>query len=181
MNSKSIRLTAAFAATAAAALLVTGCSDNSSSPAANSTTSAAGAPTSAATPAGGKSAASVDGKALDAKFETTCVKQGGTLALALTDTGNSTYGQLSVSATVTGDNTVQAVGIAGSKGGGNGMPYAVGYGNGVPGGSAKVVKNGNTYTVTGEGVGAPDLSNPTAGVKNSKFEIVFACANIVGS
>ncbi|MFB7724776.1 lipoprotein LpqH [Nocardia sp. NPDC056100] len=185
MNTKSIRLTAAIAAAAAAALVVTGCSDNSSSssPSTNSATSAAA--TSATpgntAPAGGKSSATVDGKALDAKFDTTCVKQGGTLALALTDTANSNYGQLSVSATLTGDDTVQAVGIAGSKGGSNGMPYAVGYGNGAPGGSAKVVKNGNTYTVTGEGVGAPDLTNPTAGVKNSKFEIVFACANIVGS
>ncbi|WP_330178855.1 lipoprotein LpqH [Nocardia sp. NBC_01503] len=182
MNTKSIRLTAAFAAAAAAALVVTGCSDdNSSSPATNSVTSATSAAPGTAAPTGGKSSASVDGKALDAKFDTTCAKQGGTLALALTDTGNATYGQLSVSATVTGDDTVQAVGIAGSKGGDNGMPYAVGYGNGVPGGSAEVVKNGNTYTVTGEGVGAPDMSNPMGGVKNSKFEIVFACASIVGS
>ncbi|WP_327141488.1 lipoprotein LpqH [Nocardia sp. NBC_01327] len=186
MNTKSIRLTtAALAATAATAMLVTGCSSNSSSSPSSSaapTTSASVATSAApgtAAPAG-KSSASVDGTALTANFTTTCAKQGGTLALALTDTGNSTYGQLSVSAAIVGDSTVQAVGIAGSKGGQNGMPYAVGYGNGAPGGSATVTKSGNTYHVTGEGVGAPDLTNPTAGVKNSKFDITFACSSIVG-
>lgn len=181
MNTKSIRLTAVIAS-AAVALLVTGCSDDSDS--SSATTSAApaatGAPTGNGSPSG-KSAASVDGKAIDAKFDTTCAKQGDTLALALTDTDNSTYGQLSVSATIVGADTVQAVGIAGSKGGDNGMPYAVGYGSGVPGGSAKVTKSGDTYTVTGEGVGAPDMSNPMAGAKNSKFEITFACSTIVGN
>ncbi|MEV6770022.1 lipoprotein LpqH [Nocardia sp. NPDC051030] len=185
MNTKSIRLAStAFAATAAVALLVTGCSnDNGSSSSSTSAAPGSSAPANNApgTTAShvGKSSASVDGVALDAKFETTCVKQGGTLALALTDTANATYGQLSVSATVSGD-TVTAVGIAGSKGGSNGMPYAVGYGNGQQGGSAKLTKNGDTYTITGEGVGAPDMSNPLAGVKNSKFDITFACSSIVG-
>ncbi|MET7771301.1 lipoprotein LpqH [Nocardia sp. NPDC005366] len=180
MNTKIRFATTAVAASAAAvALFVTGCSDDSSSSAPSSTATNA---TSAApgTPAGGKSAAAVDGKALDAKFDTTCAKQGSTLALALTDTNSSTYGQLSVSASIEGD-TVQAVGIAGSKGGSNGLPYAVAYGKGQPGGSAKVVKDGNTYKVTGEGVGAPDLTNPLAGPTNSKFEITFACTTIVGA
>ncbi|WP_405484463.1 lipoprotein LpqH [Nocardia sp. NBC_00511] len=188
MNSKPIRLTAAaFAATAAAALLVTGCSSNSSSgssstAAAPATTSAAstGGATSAA-PAGGSSKASVDGKAITANFTTTCAKQAGNLALALTDQSNSTYGTLAASATITGDSTVQAVGITGTKGGDNGQPYAIGFGNGMPGGSASVTKSGNTYTVSGTGVGTPDLTNPTAGPKSSKFEIVFACTTVVGS
>ncbi|MBF6296203.1 lipoprotein LpqH [Nocardia amamiensis] len=169
---------AALAASAAVALLVTGCSDDaSSSPAAPAPSSAKPGP---AAPAG-KSIASVDGKALEAKFTTTCAKQGGTLALALTDTDNAGYGNLSVSATITDADTVQAVAIAGSKGGDNGLPYAVGFGNGMPGGSAKVVKDGNTYKVTGEGVGAPDLTNPLAGPKTSKFDITFACSSIVGA
>lgn len=184
MNTKSIRLSAALTATAVVALLVTGCSDDSD----KTTTTSSGAPATAATSApggntapAGNSSATVDGKALTAKFDTTCVKQGGTLALALTDTANSTYGQLSVSATLSDESTVQAVGIAGSKGGDNGLPYAIGFGNGMPGGSAKVVKSGKTYTVTGEGVGTPDMTNPTAGPKSSKFEITFACSDIVGS
>ncbi|MFE3192678.1 lipoprotein LpqH [Nocardia sp. NPDC059240] len=189
MNSKPIRLTTAvLAATAATALLVTGCSssnDNNSkstttaAPAATSAAATSAAPGSAA-PAGGSSSASVDGKAITAKFDTTCAKQGGTLALALTDQGNSTYGTLTASATITGTDTVQAVGIAGTKGGANGQPYALGFGNGMPGGSAKVTKSGNTYTVSGEGVGGVDMSNPMAGPKTEKFEIVFACTTVVG-
>ncbi|GAB0107640.1 lipoprotein LpqH [Nocardia sp. JMUB6875] len=188
MNSKPIRLTTAvFAATAAAALLVTGCSSNSSDSNSTPTTKAtnaapAGPETSAPgnAPAGGSSSASVDGKAISGKFDTTCAKQGGNLALALTDQNNSTYGTLTASATITGTDTVQAVGIAGTKGGANGQPYALGFGNGMPGGSAKVTKSGNTYTVTGEGVGGVDMSNPMAGPKSEKFEIVFACSTVVG-
>ncbi|MGQ4598009.1 lipoprotein LpqH [Nocardia sp. R6R-6] len=177
MNSSSVRFaSAALAASAAVSLFVTGCSDNAGS----STATPSSAQPGPAAPAG-KSTASVDGKAFTAKFTTTCAKQGGTLALALTDTDNSAYGNLSVSATITSADTVQAVAIAGSKGGDNGLPYAVGFGNGMPGGSATVVKDGNTYKVTGEGVGTPDLTNPLAGPKTSKFDITFACSSIVGA
>ncbi|MEV6277191.1 lipoprotein LpqH [Nocardia sp. NPDC051832] len=169
---------AVIAATSALALGLTACGDDAKSsnpaPADKPATSAAPAPA-----PGGKSAASVDGKALTASFDTTCAKQGGLLALALTDNNNAAHGQLTVSATISGD-TVQAVGIAGSKGGANGLPYAVGYGNGQPGGSAKLVKDGNTYKVTGEGVGTPDMTNPMAGAPAAKFDITFACTTIVG-
>ncbi|MBJ8346579.1 lipoprotein LpqH [Antrihabitans sp. YC2-6] len=159
------------AATAALALLVTACSDDSdvSTPTAN-------------TPATSDSAsvASVDGKAIDGKFDTTCAKQGGTLALALADLDNGTYGNLGISATLTGDDTVTAVAIGGTKGGSNGLPYAIGYSPGVPGGSATVTKDGNTYKVTGEGVGTPDPTNLSGDVPSAKFEITFACSTIVG-
>ncbi|GAA5103126.1 lipoprotein LpqH [Nocardia iowensis] len=176
MNTKSVTATL-VAAAAAATLFVTGCSDDSSSAPAKSSSAA---PAPQADPASSsKSTASVDGKAFDAKFTTTCAEQGGTLALALTDTANAAYGNLSVSATITGTDTVQAVGIAGSKGGDSGQPYAVGFGNGMPGGSATLTKDGNTYKVTGEGVSA-DLTNPLAGPKTSKFDITFACSTVVG-
>ncbi|MFF0541255.1 lipoprotein LpqH [Nocardia thailandica] len=173
MNAKLIAALSAAAATTA--LLVTGCGDNGGS--ATPSTPGSAAP---AAPAGGKSSASVDGKALTATFDTTCAKQAGTLALALTDAANATYGNLAVSATVAGD-TVQAVGIAGSQGGANGLPYAVGYGNGQPGGSAKLTKDGNTYRITGEGVGGVDLTNPLAGPSTSTFDITFACREVVGA
>ncbi|MFD6155261.1 lipoprotein LpqH [Nocardia sp. NPDC060256] len=173
MNTKSITA-ALVASAAAAAFFVTGCSDNASSTPPKSSA----APQTNSAPSG-KSIASVDGKAFDAKFTTTCAKQGGTLALALTDAANTAYGNLSVSATITGTDTVQAVGIAGSKGGDAGQPYAVGFGNGMPGGSATLTKDGNTYKVTGEGVSA-DLSNPLAGPKTSKFDVTFACSTVVG-
>ncbi|MGY0502275.1 lipoprotein LpqH [Nocardia sp. FBN12] len=172
MNTKLIAVLAASAA--ATALFVTGCSDDAS------TTSPTSTPGSAApAPAAGKSTASVDGKEVAAKFDTTCAKQAGTLALALTDTANATYGSLSVSATVEGD-TVQAVAIGGSQGGANGLPYAVGYGQGAPGGSAKLAKDGNTYRITGEGISA-DMTNPLAGPSTVKFDVTFACATIVGA
>ncbi|MFD3593823.1 lipoprotein LpqH [Nocardia sp. NPDC058640] len=166
MNTKLI---AALAATATA-LVVTGCSDTPAT-----TTS----PSSSASAPAGNSTASVDGKEFTAKFDTTCAKQAGTLALALTDTANPTYGSLSVSASIEGDK-VQAVAIGGSQGGANGMPYAVGYGNGQPGGSATLTKDGNTYRVTGEGISA-DMTNPLAGPSTAKFDITFACSTIVGA
>ncbi|WP_280434817.1 lipoprotein LpqH [Nocardia carnea] len=180
MNTTLFRIGAAVLAASTIALTSACGDDAASSPA----TPAAGAPaTESAAPAGeagGESKALVDGKALTAEFDTTCAKQGNTLALALTDTANEQYGQLSVSASILDDTTVQAVAIAGSQGGSNGMPYAVGYGNGQPGGSAQVSKDGDTYTVTGEGIGAPDMANPMAGPATAKFEITFACSDIVG-
>ena len=68
-----------------------------------------------------------------------------------------------------------------NQGGANGLPYAVGYGNGQPGGSAKLTKDGNTYRITGEGVGGVDLTNPLAGPSTSTFDITFACREVVGS
>ncbi|MBF6350517.1 lipoprotein LpqH [Nocardia flavorosea] len=179
MNTTLFRIGAAVLAASTIAL-TSACGDDAAggpAPAADAAATEAAAP---AGEAGGDSKAVVDGKALTADFDTTCAKQGNTLALALTDTANEQYGQLSVSASILDDTTVQAVAIAGSQGGSNGMPYAVGYGNGQPGGSAQVAKDGDTYTVTGEGIGAPDMSNPMAGPATAKFEITFACSDIVG-
>ncbi|WP_067678175.1 lipoprotein LpqH [Nocardia miyunensis] len=179
MNTTSIRLCAtAFTASAGLVLALTGCGSSSSpAPAASSAhattgTSAAAAP--------GASALSIDGKSVSATFSTTCVSQGGLIALALTDTGNGHYGNLAVSATVSGGDSVQAVGITGSKGGSSGLPYAIAFGKGVPGGSASVTKSGNTFHVVGEGVGTPDPSNPTARVESSKFDITFVCPTVIG-
>lgn len=172
----------ALAAATGAALLLTGCGSTSST-ATSSTAPASATANSAASPAssgGSGSSASVDGKAIAANFTTTCAQRGGILALALADLNNGTYGRLAVTATVTAGNTVQAVGIAGTKGGTNGLAYALGYGAGAQGGSASVSKSGNTFTVNGSGVGAFDPSNPTAGPTTTKFAITFACPTIVG-
>ncbi|MEU6560429.1 lipoprotein LpqH [Nocardia nova] len=178
VNVKQIRITAAALAAVGLVASVAACGDDSGGSAAPANSASSQTP--AAVPAAsGKSAASVDGKELAGKFDTTCAKQGDTLALAMVDLDNANYGQLSISATLTGGNTVQAVAIGGTKGGSSGMPYAVGYGNGQPGGSAAVVKDGNTYKITGEGVAAPDMSNPTAGPATSRFAITFACSTIV--
>ncbi|WP_040833929.1 lipoprotein LpqH [Nocardia brevicatena] len=179
MSIKPFRI-AAVALAASTVVLVSACGDDSgSAPAAPQANTSAAAPAGPASPGG--SAAVVDGKKLAGSFDTTCAKQGNTLALALTDPDNPDYGQLTVSATVTDTNTVQAVGIAGSKGGASGLPYALGYGNGQPGGSAEVTKEGTTYKVSGEGVGAPDMANPLAGPTTARFEITFVCSTIVGA
>ncbi|WP_216899870.1 lipoprotein LpqH [Nocardia alni] len=182
MSTTPVRLCAAgLAASAALALALTGCS-SSSKTTSPTPVAASAAPVSqtsaAATP--GASTLSVDGKAVSAIFMTTCVNQGSLLALALTDTGNASYGNLAVSATVAGGGTVQAVGISGSKGGSSGLPYAIGFGKGAPGGSASVTKSGKTFRITGQGVGTPDPSNPLGGVKSSKFDITFACPTVIG-
>ncbi len=183
MNANTIRR-GAIAVTAAAALALAGTACSSNSNSSGSSSSSAPAASSAAAPAGpaggatGGSSVSLDGKALTGNFETTCAKTGGTIALSIDDATNGTYGNLAVSATIDGTN-VSAVGIAGTKGGANGTPLAIGYGKGVPGGSAKVSVNGKTYHVTGEGVGAPDMSNPTA-MKTDAFDITFACTDVVG-
>ncbi|MEV0364278.1 lipoprotein LpqH [Nocardia fusca] len=169
----------AVALAASATLLLSACGDDASTTAAPAGSNSS-APAPAGDTAGGESAALVDGKALAGDFETTCAKQGNTLALALTDNNNAQYGQLSVSASIVDDKTVQAVAIAGSQGGSSGMPYAVGYGNGQPGGSAQVTKDGDTFTVTGEGISAPDMANPLAGPATAAFEITFACSTVVG-
>ncbi|WP_280505603.1 lipoprotein LpqH [Nocardia farcinica] len=172
MRTNPFRTAAVAASAAALMLLASACGDDSETTAAPQDGQAATA---------GASSATVDGKALDAQFVTTCAKLGDILALALVDDANGTYGRLSVSASVTGADTVQAVGIAGTQGGSSGTPYALGYGNGQPGGSAKLTKDGNTFTITGEGVGAPDLTDPLAGPSTATFEITFACAEIVGA
>ncbi|WP_328388294.1 lipoprotein LpqH [Nocardia sp. NBC_00416] len=180
MNTTLFRI-AAVALAASATLLLSACGDDAAStPAAPADTTSAAQPAPGGD-AAGASTALVDGKALTGDFDTTCAKQGNTLALALTDTDNAQYGRLSVSASIVDDTTVQAVAIAGSQGGSSGMPYAVGYGNGQPGGSAKVAADGDTFTVTGSGIGAPDMADPLAGPATVTFEITFACANIVGA
>ncbi len=183
MNATPVRLCAAtLAASAALALALTGCSSSSktTSPTPVAASSAPASPQTPAAAASGASALSVDGKTVSANFTTTCVNQGSLLALALTDTGNTNYGNLAVSATVAGGGTVQAVGISGSKGGSSGLPYAIGFGKGAPGGSASLTKSGKTFRITGEGIGTPDPTNPLAGVKSSKFDITFACQTVIG-
>jgi lipoprotein LpqH len=180
-NTRSLRRGAiGVAGVAALALALTACGGSSQS-APSPAAAPSAASSSAAAPGPAASAVAVDGKTITGHFETTCAKTGGQLALAIADTANATYGRLAVSATVTGSGTVQAVGIAGTRGGSNGLPYAIGYGNGLPGGSASVAVSGSTYHVTGQGVGTPDPTAPLAGPKTSAFDITFACSTVVGS
>ncbi|MFE5876980.1 lipoprotein LpqH [Rhodococcus sp. NPDC056506] len=163
------RSSTAFAATiAAVALFASACGSDSDKT--GSDKPAAGASSAA-------SSVTVGGKALDATFETKCAKDGGTTVMTLLDAENPTYGMLTVSAIVDESGTVQTAGIAGSEGGSNGLPYTAGFAPGLPGGSATAKQDGNTFVVTGEGIGARDKGNPT---ETSSFEITFACESIIG-
>ncbi|MBJ8341823.1 lipoprotein LpqH [Antrihabitans sp. YC3-6] len=173
INSK---ITSAAAAALCSIALVGGLAACGSDDKSSDTTTSATTSAEAAGGSGGASAVSVGGKEWTGEFATTCAKQGDTLALALADNANETYGTLGISATVSGEDKVTAVLIGGTKGGSGGLPYALGFGQGLAGGSATVSKDGDTYTVTGEGVGA-DLTDPS---KTTPFDITFACESIAG-
>ncbi|WP_445177127.1 lipoprotein LpqH [Rhodococcus erythropolis] len=145
--------TAVAATIAAVALLTTACGSDADK------TDSAGA--SSAT-----SSVSVGGKALDAKFETKCAKDGGTTVMTLLDAENATYGRLTVSAIVDESGTVQTAGIAGSEGGSNGLPYTAGFAPGLPGGSASA-KQGRQY-LRGDGRGN---RRPGQGQSNRDVEL----------
>jgi lipoprotein LpqH len=172
--------TAAAAACCIAAL--SGCSSSSKGKAStsNNTSSAAGSTQAAGggSSSGGGSSASINGKAISANYTTTCANQGGTLALALADPSNATYGTLGVSATVTNKTTVSAVAFGGTKGGSNGTAFALAYAPGTPTASASVSNSGNTYTVSGKTTYV-DNAHPTSPTTEN-FKIVFACGTIVG-
>jgi len=160
--------TAVAATIAAVALFTAACGSDSDKTDSEKTATGASSAT---------SSVSVGGKALDAKFETKCAKDGGTTVMTLLDAENATYGVLTDSAIIDESGTVQTAGIAGSEGGSNGLPYTAGFAPGLPGGSASAKQDGNTFVVTGEGIGARDGSNPT---ETSSFEITFACESVIG-
>lgn len=192
------RSTAALTATVAVvALFASACSsdsdkadsDKTATTSAASATSSAASATSASstktsdtksTGSSDGSSASVDGKQIEAKFDTNCAKADGTTALSLVDSDNATYGILTASATIDESGTVQTAGISGTEGGSNGVPYTVAFVQGVPGGSASVEQDGNTFKVTGEGIGVANMTSPTA-LPTLKFDITFACSSVAGS
>ena len=143
-------------------------SDNSSS---TTTTAMSGMSTSMSMSSGsmstgGEASVTVDGKALElTSKQVVCTENGGKTIIAI---GNGS-GTAGIGATLTtGDNPeVETVGLGATNG------VALGWARGVPGGDAKVTKNGKTYDITGN-VPAVDMSNPTAMNKKS-FEIKVTC------
>jgi len=115
---------------------------------------------------GGNASVTVDGKPMTlSSSEVVCTESGGKTVIAI---GNGA-GTAGIGATLsTGDNPeVETVGLGATNG------VALGWAKGVPGGDAKVTKNGKTYDITGN-VPAVDMSNPTAMNKKS-FEIKVTC------
>ena len=171
------KVTSAAAALLCSAALIgslAACSDDDKDTKASSSTTAGASTTGSAdssvTPAAGKSSVKVDGTAWEGNYSSKCTKVGDTTALSIYEaSGDARKGG---GATINGADTVVSVGLGESSSG-------LGYSLGAPGvAPAKVVKDGNTFTVTGEAFGA-DLANPTQ-PKKSTFEIVFACDAVTG-
>lgn len=160
-------LTAVFAI----AIAVTGCSSGS----------------------GDGSKVTLDGKDVEGAFTTTCGKDGDKIALALSDENNETYGKFSAGASLVGDgSTVSGVSVAGTKGGSNGTPYTLGFGQAGgmnSGGSAEVSVDGTTYTIKGQGIVTDiggmqnmdpmDMGSNMNHTDEQAFEIVFACDKVI--
>lgn len=113
---------------------------------------------------GGSYEATVDGKAIEVDDPTiVCQEAAGMMNLAV---GSGNAG-LSAQLTVGDAPTVKAVGMM--DGDGNAVAYA----EGSPMGSAQVTKDGDTYTVTGEGI-VTDINNPMS-METKPFELKITC------
>jgi lipoprotein LpqH len=133
---------------------------------------------------------SIDGQEVAGAFSVTCSREGDAIALTLADENNEKYGKFTVGATLRGDGkTVRAVTIAGSKGGANGGPYTLAYGQAGgmnSAGHSDVIRSGKKYTVKGEGTSASvDMRNMDTShmgadrTMTQSFSLIFACENVV--
>lgn len=141
-------------AVAGAAIVVAGlagCSSNKASH--GSATAAAGKGTAKVT---------VDGKDQSITGDIGCSTSGETVAISIGDQSKGLVG-----ATLQGSD-VQTVGIIL-----DGKPLA--YTKGVPGGDAKLSKDGSKYNISGNLTGMPDMSNPMAGPSTHPFTMEVTC------
>ena len=134
-----------------------GCSDKKSSEATE--TAASGT---------GKAKVTVDGQDQNIQGAISCVTQGDTVNIAI---GETTQGATTgIGAQVsTGDSpTVKNVALGTVNG------IALAYTAGTGQGNAEAKKDGKTYTITGNAVGA-DMANPMAGMQTKPFQIEVTC------
>lgn len=157
-------------AVSGAAILIaglSGCSsDNKEAPAESSASSSAAessSESSAASETAEASAATkvtIDGQDQDVKGTVVCATMGGNVNIAIGDAGTG------IAAVVSEDGSnVTSVGL----GNVNGVTLAVGMGAG----EAKAVKDGNSWTITGNATGI-DMANPLSPV-TKPFEIQVTC------
>jgi lipoprotein LpqH len=152
---------------AAGAAMMVGCSDDKGAPAAS--TAAEGSQTSAVS-SGGNTAVKVDGAdlaGLDLN-SVTCVKQAGKINVASGAIG----GQQGLGIVMTDEATpvVESLGMVV-----DGNALAVANAMGAKTGTAEVKVDGDSYTITGEAVGA-DMSNPMAGMVTKPFTVTVTCS-----
>lgn len=144
-----------------AAIVVAGLAGCSSDKSSNATETAASGT--------GKAKVTIDGQDQNIQGAISCVTQGDTVNIAIGDTSNpgSTSG---IGAQVsTGDSpTVKNVALGTVNG------VALAYTAGTGQGNADVKKDGKTYKISGNAVGA-DMSNPMAGMQTKPFELEVTC------
>ncbi|WP_183473617.1 lipoprotein LpqH [Mycolicibacterium iranicum] len=162
------RVVASMIGLAAGAALVVGCSDDKGSTAASS--SSENTQASAEASSGGKTEVKVDGAdlaGLDLN-SVTCVKQGGKINVASGAIG----GQQGLGIVMTDEATpvVESLGMVV-----DGNALAVTNAMGAKSGAAEVTVDGESYTITGEAVGA-DMSNPMAGMITKPFTVAVTCS-----
>ena len=160
------RVVAGAVALAAAAAMLVGCSDDTGTTA--ESTAAESSQTSAAT-SGGKTEVKVDGvdlAGLDVN-SVTCVKQGGKINVASGAVG----GQQGLGIVMTDESPPVVESLAMVV---DGNALAVANAMGAKSGSAEVEVDGDSYTITGEAVGA-DMSNPMAGMITKPFTVTVTC------
>jgi lipoprotein LpqH len=164
------RVVAGVIGLAAGAAILVGCSDDKGSAPADSSTAAPQSSQTSAVASGGKTEVKVDGAdlaGLDLN-SVTCVKQGGKINVASGAVG----GQQGLGIVMTDEATpvVESLGMVV-----DGNALAVANAMGAKTGSAEVKVDGDSYTITGEAVGA-DMANPMAGMITKPFTVTVTCS-----
>jgi lipoprotein LpqH len=156
------RILAAAVGLIGCATLLVGCSDHPSSVHTSN-------PSASVATGGGGTEVKVDGKDLPGLDlnTVTCVKQAGNIDIA----SGAINGRQGLAVMMT-DATAPKVESLSMFVDGNAL--AVSHNMGAQVGSADVVVNGKTYTITGQAQGA-DLKNPMAGTISKKFSIKVSC------
>lgn len=164
------RVVAGVIGLAAGAAMLVGCSDDEGTTAESSSSQSSAASQTSAAADGGKTEVKVDGAdlaGLDLN-SVTCVKQGGKITVASGAIG----GQQGLGIVMTDEATpvVESLGMVV-----DGNALAVANAMGAKSGSAEVKVDGDSYTITGEAVGA-DMSNPMAGMITKPFTVTVTCS-----
>lgn len=150
--------------------MVVGCSDDKGTAAESTSAQSSQSSQTSAVAEGGKTEVKVDGAdlaGLDLN-SVTCVKQGGKINVASGAIGGQQG--LGIVMTDAEPPVVESLGLVV-----DGNALAVANAMGASSGSAEVTVDGDTYTVTGEAVGA-DMSNPMAGMITKPFTVTVTCS-----
>lgn len=156
------------AATGAAIVLggLSGCSSGkkseTESEATRATTSVAASPSVGASTAAGTVTVTIDGKPKDIQGQVVCATAGGTFTIGVGDQATGIAVVMSEDAS-----KVTSVGL------GNVDGAALGFQDGMPGGSATATKDGKTYTISGTATGV-DMANPMQPM-TKPFEVSVTC------